>query len=132
MKRVQENWFDGANTSFSFQCENDISDLQIYDNFVLAGTYNGDVEVWDMTRGRRMVRMRDQLGMVQIRTNGVIIVGISDDSTVNVWTFNGELLKQFHHHKASVYGLVVTEQHAVTGCMLGQMAVIDLQRMDIE
>ena len=53
------------------------------------------------------MRLRDQLGMVQVGTNGEVIVGVSDDSTVMIWTMQGRLRKQFYHHRSSVYGLVV-------------------------
>ena len=60
-----------------------------------------------------------------------VIVGISDDSTMMVWSMEGALLKQFYHHRASVYGLVVTTLFAVTGSMDGIMSIIDLERLEI-
>ena len=150
-RKVFDKWLsDKEMVPTIFKCDDDVSDIEFLregSNMGLVGLYNGDIELWDFAQQERKLRLRDQQGMVQVggqsptaetahiikvRCNDDFIVGISDDSTVMVWRLSGELVAEYFHHRASVYGLVVTEQYAVTGAMDGIMSLIDMKTRTVE
>ncbi|XP_062615981.1 E3 ubiquitin-protein ligase TRAF7-like isoform X1 [Saccostrea cucullata] len=120
------NTIDIWNTSGSFQHKGNIShnygsiySLAITHEFVIAGTYNRNIQVFSLSNNHHVSSLRGHIGVVNSLTvtpSGRFLFSSSSDQTIMIWNLENMLpIQTLHRHEGGVNAVALYGDTLLSG-----------------
>lgn len=101
---IEANWRNGRYKSLTFKHKSPILCLQFDEQFLITGSYDGSVAVWDIETGKLLRQLEGHLTTVTaLKFDSLKLITASRDQTVCVWNYRtGDRVCTFRGHEGPV------------------------------
>lgn len=101
---IESNWRNGRYKTLKFQHKSPVLCLQFDDQYLMVGTYDGKVSIWDVETGKMVRQLEGHSKAVSaLKFDNLKLITASRDQTVRVWNYrNGDCVCTFRGHEDAV------------------------------
>lgn len=101
---IESNWRHGRFKTLEFKHSQPVLTLQFDEQYLITGTFNGAINVWDIETGKLVRQMTEHLDAVSaLKFDSTKIISGSYDKTLRVWSYRtGQCLSTFRGHEGKV------------------------------
>lgn len=101
---IESNWRHGRYRTLEFKQSSPVLALQFDEQYLITGTYDGSVNVWDIETGKLERRLLGHLNSVNaLKFDSTKLITGSLDKTVRVWNYRtGNCVCTFRGHEGEV------------------------------
>ncbi|ANB12036.1 Met30p [Sugiyamaella lignohabitans] len=102
--KIERNWRDNRYQLKEYKDTSAVLSLQFDDQYLMTGTYDGDIKVWDVESGDLIRTLSGHLQAVSgLKFDQTKLISGSWDRTVRVWNYRtGECVSTFRGHEQQV------------------------------
>lgn len=101
---IESNWRNGRYRTLTFEHPSPVLCLQFDEQYLMTGSYNGIVSIWDIETGKLVRKLEGHLSAVSaLKFDNLKLITASRDTTVRVWNYrNGDCVCTFRGHEGAV------------------------------
>lgn len=101
---IEKNWRNGRYRTLTFKHPSPVLCLQFDEQYLMTGTYDGKVCIWDVETGTLVRELEGHLQAVSaLKFDNLKLITASRDRTVRVWNYrNGDCVCTFRGHEGPV------------------------------
>lgn len=101
---IESNWRHGRYRTLEFKHPSEVMALQFDEQYLITGTFDGTVNVWDIETGKLERKLVGHLKCVTaLKFDGTKLITGSSDRTVRVWNYRtGDCVCTFRGHEGDV------------------------------
>lgn len=116
---IESNWRNGRYRTLEFKHQNDVAvmALQFDEQYLITGTFDGAINVWDIETGKLVRKLTGHLQSVSsLKFDNTKLISGSLDKTVRVWNYRtGDCVCTFRGHEDKVLCLDFDQQLIASG-----------------
>lgn len=115
--KIERNWRNGHYKLKEFQDTNSVLCLQFDEQYLITGTYDGNVKVWDVETGQLVRTLKGHIRAASaLKFDASKLITGSWDRTVRIWNYhNGECICTFRGHEENVLCLDFDQKLIASG-----------------
>lgn len=114
---IESNWRHGRYRTLEFKHPSEVMALQFDEQYLISGTFDSTVNVWDIETGKLERKLTGHLKCVTaLKFDSVKLITGSADKTVRVWNYqNGDCVCTFRGHEGDVLCLDFDQKLIASG-----------------
>ncbi|VVT47315.1 uncharacterized protein SAPINGB_P001650 [Magnusiomyces paraingens] len=101
---IEANWRNGRYRTLTFEHPSPVLCLQFDEQYLITGTYDGLVSIWDVETGKLVRTLKGHLSAISaLKFDNLKLITASRDTTVRVWDYRkGDCVCTFRGHEGPV------------------------------
>lgn len=101
---IESNWRNGRYRTLTYEHESPVLCLQFDDQYLMTGSYDGKVRIWDVESGELIRALEGhRMAVSALKFDNLKLITASRDQTVRVWNYRtGDCVCTFRGHEGPV------------------------------
>lgn len=114
---IESNWRNGRFKTRTFKHKSPVLCLQFDDQYLMTGSYDGKVSVWDLETGKLLRQLEGHRNTVSaLKFDNLKLITASRDETVRVWNYRtGDCVCTFRGHEGPVLSIDCNQRLIASG-----------------